>query len=542
MESRNRSLRFFRTFVPLLMTLSLLLTPLATTQRIALAEPTRPERKPVVEPTPVLDGVDELVGDVQATTIDLTENNESNQHIPTAQIRAVLLDESLLSPDDVVRIRVTVEATGAVSVPTLRMALPDGFAQIDRDDVIVTVPLSSMEPGDVQEHELELWLTDAARDVNTLSIELWSVDAQGPVIAEVEVRRAFDSASAVIDPTQGGELHSDDARVTVTMPAGDAGESMRIEHHPIAVERLQGHGSGLALQFELKAYTEGESETPVQHFEKPLELRVDLTDLVDLLDLAYYQHPFLGYWDEESQEWVAVDARQQGNVLVAEVDHFSLWGTGTTVGADTGWMIPANEATVSLFDGAFTYGYPLQTPDCAGNIQPALSLNYNSRRLDGVVSWVQSDWVGMGWTLDTMEIVRDAFRPQYTDYPGGDPDFANGRVQWGNRFSLLFKGTRYPLIPSTPNARGRYHTEDDQFVYIERRNNFGSGTNGSTVNDTTEYWVVRTRDGTEYRLGHNEDSEQSCDRFRGPRRSRPSVIQWRRFWSKYFPSNWHPWA
>jgi hypothetical protein len=178
----------------------------------------------------------------------------------------------------------------------------------------------------------------------------------------------------------------------------------------------------------------------------------------------------------------------------------------------TGWVPTFNEATIALFDGGLSYEYPIAVPDGVGGLVPDLSLTYNSRRVDGIVSWVQSDWLGLGWTVDTIEIVRELFRPDYTSYPGGNPNWANGGVKWGNRYSLLYKGTRYPLIPSTPNGRGRYHTQDEQFVYVERRNNSticGIPGNPSPLNETGEYWLVRLRDGTELRLGYTENAEQA---------------------------------
>lgn len=386
------------------------------------------------EPTPQILPTEEPL-------VDVPHAEDASQHIPAGQIHSELLDEAPLRPGDVARIRVIVEASGELLDPTLRLVLPDGFTWPGHETAVVTEPLDTTQRGGVQERELALQMTEAARDVNVLRLELWSANAQGPAVTEVEVRRVFEPSEVQISAGQGGELHSADARVTVRVPESATGRDVRVEHRPVSAERLQSKGAELALQFELNAFADDESGAPMERFDQPLELRVDLTGLVDLLALKYYQHPFLGYWDQESQEWVAVAFRQERNVLVAEVDHLSLWGAGTTVGTNTGWMLPANEAAVSLFDGGLMYDYPLQLPDGGGGLQPSLSLSYNSRRLDGVVTWVQSDWLGMGWTVDTMEIVRDAFRPQYTSYPGGNPDFSDGRVQWGNRYSLLYKGT-----------------------------------------------------------------------------------------------------
>jgi hypothetical protein len=116
--------------------------------------------------------------------------------------------------------------------------------------------------------------------------------------------------------------------------------------------------------------------------------------------------------------------------------------------------------------------------------------------------------VGLGWTLDTMEIVREV-------------QGTNGQsFNWSNEFTLLYKGTAYKLKPDTGGlAYGHYHTEDEQFLAIERHNDEGNGHgfDGAPLytpetpvgNRTGEYWIVRLRDGTECRLGYNRDSEQN---------------------------------
>lgn len=263
--------------------------------------------------------------------------------------------------------------------------------------------------------------------------------------------------------------------VRVRVPSDAAPTDLRISHRPLAVERKRGQGAELVLQFELQAHTDDEAQTTVDRFQKPLELRVDLAGLMDFGALQLHEHAFFGYWDEKTEQWVSLDARMEGTALVAETDHFTVYGTGNNVGMETGWVPTCNEAVVSLFDGALVYDYPIEAPDGVGGLQPDLSLRYNSRRVDGIVTWVQSDWAGLGWTVDTVEIVRDAFKPRYTSYPGGTPNWNNGYVEWGNQYSLLYKGTRYPLSPIGPNRIGRYHAQDDQFLYIERRNSINCG-------------------------------------------------------------------
>jgi len=109
-----------------------------------------------------------------------------------------------------------------------------------------------------------------------------------------------------------------------------------------------------------------------------------------------------------------------------------------------------------------------------------------------------------------MEIARKVM-PDWSA-GSGSPAWCWGWIDYANEFTLLYNGTGFKLRPvNKSQPYGRYYTEDEQFLYIERRNPAGEayGYAGSSVADTThEYWIVRTRDGTEYRLGHNEDAAQ----------------------------------
>jgi len=102
---------------------------------------------------------------------------------------------------------------------------------------------------------------------------------------------------------------------------------------------LPAQRAGLALQFELNAFAEDATAMPVRQFDKPFELRVDLSGLVDLDALAYWQYAYLAYFDEEKQQWVDIPAYRQGSVLVAQLDHFSTLGGGAGHVYQTGWRL-----------------------------------------------------------------------------------------------------------------------------------------------------------------------------------------------------------
>jgi hypothetical protein len=128
---------------------------------------------------------------------------------------------------------------------------------------------------------------------------------------------------------------------------------------------------------------------------------------------------------------------------------------------------------------------------------PDVSLSYSSSTVDGLLGDVQAPWVGVGWNMDSIEIVRKIT----TDENG---------YGYVNDFALTLNGTLYQLQVDSNNPR-RYYTDHDAFLYIERHNasaSFSEGKGKSPNNTTGEWWEVYTNDGTRYQLGYNNDSEQ----------------------------------
>jgi hypothetical protein len=313
-----------------------------------------------------------------------------------------------------------------------------------------------------------------------------------------------DSDEVRVTPEEGGELRSADGRVRLIIPEGAVTQAVRITHRPRRAEPLPPRQAGMALEFELHAVTDDALAVAVHEFEKELELRVDLSGLIDLEAMPYYQYAFLAYQDARGQ-WQELPTYRAGSQLLASLDHFSLIGGGAGNVVSSGWLLAYNDAHVSTFSGALTYDYPIEVPEGRGGLTPDLRLSYNSRRIDGILTWMQSDWVGSGWTVDTMEIVRKVTPDWGTG--SGSPAWCWEWFHYENSFTLLYNGTGYRLKPASGNPYGRYHTEDEQFLYVERRNTLAG--NGSPANTTGEYWIVRLRDGTEFRLGYNGNAEQT---------------------------------
>jgi RHS repeat-associated protein len=99
----------------------------------------------------------------------------------------------------------------------------------------------------------------------------------------------------------------------------------------------------------------------------------------------------------------------------------------------------------------------------------------------------------VGWNIDGVEIVRKITSDQ------------NG-YGYRNDFALTLNGSLYQLVRDEIH-QNRYYTDQAAFLYVERHN-YAFDNSPSNVNTTGEWWEVVTTDGTRYRLGWNEDSEQ----------------------------------
>jgi len=132
---------------------------------------------------------------------------------------------------------------------------------------------------------------------------------------------------------------------------------------------------------------------------------------------------------------------------------------------------------VNLFTGSAGYFYPIKTPPGTNNLQPKLSLSYNSHNTK------QNSITGDGWSLSQNYIQRNT---NYTFNNISD-----------DKFELFLDGSFYELIylPS----KNRYYTKIESFLYIKNK------TGGNNTKD--QYWIVKLKDGTTYRFGYNNHSE-----------------------------------
>jgi RHS repeat-associated protein len=320
-----------------------------------------------------------------------------------------------------------------------------------------------------------------------------STGALAMASADLPVRNL--ATSTFVGPT-GGTLLSYDGRVRVDFPPGALTVTAQITHHWAMLGDLWPQRPGRFMRFTLDA-TDLATGRPIHTFSVPVSLTLTLDGLIPAGESFTLRN-----FDEASGRWQPV-ARgltldpQTGRVQLA-LTHFSGFDGGSDENMNKGWQLLFNDAQVSLFSGGAAFAYPIDVPPGRAGLAPKLALEYNSRRVDGILSWSQSDWAGLGWTIDPPQIVREV-------KPG--QDWLYGWATYEPKYTLILNGASYELIPTTGDDQyyGRYATKTEDFLYVERRN---ARWGGSAANDTTEYWVVRTKDGTEYRFGYNNDSAQ----------------------------------
>ncbi|HSS98928.1 MAG TPA: SpvB/TcaC N-terminal domain-containing protein, partial [Terriglobales bacterium] len=351
--------------------------------------------------------------------------------------------------------------------------------------------------------EGEIWVHPAQ-----LTIDSPSFDRKSEATFWVGKQEATDSTTIDLVPADGGWVQSDTASVYFPADALD-GSAMA------TITELPTQASGPELQFTVNLLDAQSLETNdgtvedtqqidpgdelvEQKLAEPAFLEVNFDSIVDLSEIPAGMEPYIATYDEEYDVWVKapiVETNYIDNTVTVETEHFSTWGAGL------GSSLPQNGAGALLFDQPYTslftggamYSVPVWTPPGRAGMAPSITLSYSSKTIDGVLGDVQAPWVGVGWNIDAVEIVRTITTS----------DTGYGYV---NNFALTFNGEQHNLVQDSAHP-SRYYTERASFLYIERHAP-AFGNDGGVLNTTKEWWEIVATDGTRYRLGWNLDSEQ----------------------------------
>ncbi|MBI4320635.1 MAG: hypothetical protein HY675_19260 [Chloroflexi bacterium] len=307
-------------------------------------------------------------------------------------------------------------------------------------------------------------------------------------------------ATGTIDPATGGRVAS--GRVSLDFPAGvaDGNKPLSINLN-VRTTLPASPFRGLYLVFDVEA-TEpippnGRKETArkVESLRRPVTIEVDITGISSTRPLV------LSVWDQRLGHWwripTHIDAAR--NVARAQTWHFSSFGLGDDTQSPTPPQTLESFQT-SLFTGTASAGYTIDIPPGTNGVAPKITLTYSSQAVDDMnETWaqiapdgntngdnaenaIQAHWLGLGWSLELGAIFRRA----------------------DNSYRLMLEGSSYELVEvdgSDPNDR-RYRTKDDQFWLIRRRQD-----SPGAHNSTGTWWLIRTKNGTEYRFGYTGNSE-----------------------------------
>lgn len=149
-----------------------------------------------------------------------------------------------------------------------------------------------------------------------------------------------------------------------------------------------------------------------------------------------YLNPQTGKWEE-----IPTEIDKKNSKISAKVNHFSNFGVAGQKAQVFSPTLKNWES--SLYTGAVTYSYNIETVPGIGGLSPNLALTYNSNRANSLSSQQKGSWVGPGWDLTLPEIRFDG----WTEKEGTNQDCQNfkGTRKRGPQYSLVLWGVDEPL-------------------------------------------------------------------------------------------------
>ncbi|MBM2832774.1 MAG: repeat protein, partial [Dehalococcoidia bacterium] len=284
-----------------------------------------------------------------------------------------------------------------------------------------------------------------------------------------------EKVSVTVTPDKESLLESADKKMKVKIPAGAVSEKVTIELSRLAP--FPSSGMKVIKFFELKGAAPDRANAAVKTFLKPLE--ITLVNTPEELEGLDNRSVRLYYLDEADRQWKPLTGTydRKSKVLTAQTTHFTYFGEmANPVISGPGRIMAAD---VNLHSGAAAFSYPIELPDSPGGFRPKLDLIYNSGSADEMKNKrSMGSWVGIGWALS----------------PGSVNNI-------GDKYMNL-NGIQYELIPSPSPGSYTYYTRPDSSFKIVR---YG----GLWI------WEMWDQDGTYYRFGGTENSDQFYMEFDG---------------------------
>ncbi|GAA3781714.1 RHS repeat-associated core domain-containing protein [Plantactinospora mayteni] len=165
-------------------------------------------------------------------------------------------------------------------------------------------------------------------------------------------------------------------------------------------------------------------------------------------------------------------------------------------------LSPSASWQVGGSSGDFSWQYEMPAPPSLGGPAAQLALAYSSGSVDGRTSGTnnQPSWVGEGFEFSPGGYVERRYTPCASDMKNGASNTTKtGDLCWGtDNLTLVLNGRGGELLYNSETKR--WHMRSDDGSKVERRTDVSLG-NGD---NNGEYWVVTTRDGTEYHFGRNK--------------------------------------
>jgi len=429
---------------------------------------------------------------------DVADDVALDKHL-SLQIEAPKDD---LTWGDEILVRLTAANAGAADIEAVALNLHDqpGIAWSD-DFKGQWLELGDMAAGESRVIEGRVRV-EGLPDSGTLSLfaTLQGHDVE-PAEASVALSVPGRKAEELTVSKRGSLVEAADSRVQFTFPDGWNESDARLTFHLREQFRQEKGDSGRLLLFTVEAATA--DDNLVETFDKPIEVTVNLSDLV-ALEWSAANPPVVSTRRNEKENWTAVESKfdPETGVLSFSASHFSSYQVTTEPEI---WKLLYNPPGASAYTGAATYQYPIDLPPGIGGLTPDLSLNYSSRPAEGMRKPAMGSGFGVGWSLPQAQINNGNTGKMY-DFNGGASDFQN------YNFTLVLNGVTYYLkkLETYDNrSHGSYQAVGGPDLRIEYLDDGYQGKpENDTGNVTGEFWRVRTADGTTYTFGFTEGAEQ----------------------------------